>query len=201
MFVVAAFGPNGEIHVISEWPESDHSKIHSSAYTIPDYAKIVAILERGRDLDFRVLDPRFGSAAPRIKGEVHTSIQEDFNREGLFFECRFEGTEREEIGIGRIRELLRWDSRAPLSTLNRPKLRIESHCINTINTLSMSNFAPPGRDKHKLDEKLAEKYKDARDCLRYIVVYPRMSERDWRDQQGGYLSDDDLRDWNDWDAW
>lgn len=195
----AAFGPNGECWVFDEWPDGPHHEMRVSPYTIRDYARIIREREarHGRRIGFRILDPRFGVAAPRIKGEVFTSIQEDFAREKLFFDCRIPGTEREEIGIGKMREMLYWDHNAPLSTINRPRLRVMNNCRNTIRAMSMSNFSA-GKDPDKLDEKLTEKFKDFRDTLRYLVLYPIITPGQGRG--GGYLSQDDLDNWNspDW---
>lgn len=193
----AAFGPNGEVLVYREWPERDHSKIRSSELSVADYAQIIRNLERGEHIDFRVLDPRFGVAKHRVKGAVTTSIQQDFAEEGLHFDCRIQGTEREETGIERIRGLLSFDRHSPLTELNRPKLRIMDHCINTINTLAFSNFKPPSpREQDVLEEKLKEKYKDFRDNLRYLILYPYLSPE--ASSYDSYITDEDLASWNDW---
>lgn len=169
-FVWGAWTPGDELLIFDEWPHEDHSKMTTSPYTVPAYARIVRSMER-RTPDYRCLDPRFGSASPTIKGERHTSIQEDFAKEGMHWDCRIEGTEREEIGMEKLRQMLSWDKEAPLSPTNRPSLRVRASCINTINALAYSSFAP-SKMADKLDEKLAMKYKDARDALRYLVLYP-----------------------------
>ncbi len=172
MLIWAAFGPDGEMFVYREWPSEDHAQLRSSTFTVPDYVRIIHEQERGEPIDFRCLDPRFGAAAPSVKGIRLTSIQEDFAEAGLFFDCQLEGTEREEIGIERLRQLLRYDLHSPLSPTNVPKLRIAAHCINSLNALRLSNFKPPSLlDPDRLEEKLLEKYKDARDDLRYLALY------------------------------
>lgn len=169
-----AFGPNDEVIVYDEWPPEDHSKIRSSSYSIRDYATLIRNKEGGQRTDFRVLDPRFGKAEFSFKNMKHTSVQTDFAELGLFFDCSVPDTGREETGIQRIRELLAYDRSHPLSEMNRPKLRVFSTCRNTIDSLALSNFAPPAaRDSMNLPEKLVELYKDFRDCLRYGVLYPR----------------------------
>jgi len=193
-----AFGPDNEVVVYREWPHVEHHKLRSSEYSVADYAQLIREMECGEHIDFRCLDPRFGSAKPTLKGERYTSIQEDFWEHNINFDCRMEGTEREEIGLERIRGLLRYDKTRPLCPLNKPKLRIFDNCINTINSLALSNFKPPSlMDPDKLDEKLAEKYKDFRDSLRYAILYPRMNIQATENE--GYLSEDDLAKWNDQD--
>jgi len=178
-----AFGPDGDCIIFDEWPLEDHAAMRHSSYTVKDYVRLIINKEGTRRIDFRCLDPRFGAASPTIKGERYTSIQEDFAAENMHFDCRLDGTEREEIGIARIREMLRWDNKASLSPLNRPKLRVCSNCINTINALALSNFVPPSlRDPEILPEKLAEKNKDFRDALRYLILYPKLIDPD-----GGYM--------------
>jgi len=173
--VWAAFGPDGEVVVYDEYPRDlDHSKIRSSSLTIHDYVLVIRDQEATRPAQFRVLDPRFGKAKFPMKGVVQTSVQEDFGKYGIPFDCRVPGTELEEIGIDRLRQLMRWDRSSALSAVNRPKLQVFSTCKNTINALSMSNFVPPpSRDPMLLPEKMLEHYKDHRDCLRYLILYNR----------------------------
>jgi hypothetical protein len=190
----AAFGPQGEVVVYREYPEAEHHKIRSSTLTVRDYATVIRNLEGGERIDFRVLDPRFGRAEHRMKGEIHTSIQEDFSKFGLYFDCRLRGTEREETGINEIRELLRWDRSSPIGVLNRPKLRVFNHCVNTMNTLAMRNFIPPGsKDPDVLPEKLLESYKDFCDNLRYLVLYDRPLPAG---TDLSYISAQELEEWN-----
>ena len=170
-----AFGPNGEREIYDEWPAGQsHSKMRSSTHSIADYATLIRNREGPLDISYRVLDPRFGVAEHSFKGQKHTSVQEDFRRFGLIFDCRVPDTGREETGIERIRGLLRWDRKSPLGPANRPKLQVQRHCINSIEALSMSNFVPPNvREIMILPEKLQELYKDFRDCIRYGILYPR----------------------------
>ncbi len=168
-----AFGPNEEKVIYREWPQEDHSQMRSSTKVVRDYATIIRNLEGAEQVDFRILDPRFGKAHNTVKGQKQTSYQEDFAEFGLYFDCEIPGTEREETGIQRIRELLWWDKESPISILNRPKLQIFTGCQNSINSLLNSNFVPPSqRDSNVLPEKLLETYKDFRDNMRYLVLYP-----------------------------
>jgi hypothetical protein len=193
-----AFGPHGEVVVYKEWPKTKHSAMRSSDLTVPDYATIIRNQEAGEKIDFRVLDPRFGKAEHSFKGEKHTSIQEDFARVGLYFDCRVPNTGSEETGINELRRLMRWDRTSPLSELNRPKLQVFNTCKNTIDCLALSNFVPPAmRDPDVLPEKLLEAEKDFRDCLRYGVLYDRPSPGSF--EVTGYINEDDLEQWNsDW---
>jgi hypothetical protein len=191
----AAFGPDGEVLIYDEWPEESHANMRSSSQTVKDYLDIIVQKEGTRRVDFRVLDPRFGAARPSIKGERHTSIQEDFAELDMYFDCRLEGTEREEIGIARIRSLLHWDRGSKLTPLNRPKLRVCSHCTNTIDALALSNFVPPNlREPDILTEKMMEQHKDFRDCLRYLILYPKIVDMDR--VYSGYVTDQDLKEMN-----
>lgn len=168
-----AFGPGGEVMIYDEWPAESHHEMRSSVLTIDDYLKIIIEKEGMYRADFRVLDPRFGQAQGTLKGERYTSVQEDFAERGMYFDCRLEGTEREEIGIDRVRQLLRFDRSSPLSQLNRPRLQVCSNCINAIASLHLSNFVPPQlKSPDVLPEKTQEVYKDFRDCIRYAVLYP-----------------------------
>jgi hypothetical protein len=191
-FLWLAKGPHGEVEVYNEWPRGvDYMKLRSSNKTIREYGTMVRDTEGGRPVDGRVLDPRFGKAEHSVKGQKQTSIQEDFGREaGLPFDCNVPGTEREETGIQVIRNLMAWDKHAPLSELNRPKLVVQEHCINTITMLERSVFVPPNaRDPQILKEELTESWKDPRDCLRYGVLYPVMFSHMYQD---GYITQEEL---------
>lgn len=193
-----AFEPrhDGRIVVYREWPAEAHHLMRSSLNTVPDYATIIRNLEGGEQIDFRCLDPRFGKQEGTLKGEKHTSIQEDFMDVGLYFDCQIEGTKSEETGIELIRRLLRWDRNSPLSPLNRPRLTVFNTCINTINTLALRNFVPPqAKDTQVLPEKLQEAYKDFCDALRYGLLYDRPRARG--NQVDGYYPQRWLEEDND----
>lgn len=185
---------NDELLIYDEWPKEDHAKMRTSPYVVKDYARIVREQEQGRHIDYRCLDPRFGVARPSIKGERHTTIKEDFEAAGLYWDCRMDGAEKEEIGIEKLRSMLRYDKKRPLDIFNRPKLRIRANCINTINALAYSSFMS-NRDPDVLDEKMAAKYKDFRDTLRYLVIFPFVPG-DNNGEDYSYISDEDLRDYN-----
>lgn len=198
-FVWGIWHNDGDLYIYDEWPHEDHASMRSSPYTIPDYARIVRAAEDGRHIHYRCLDPRFGKAAPRIKGEVHTSIQDDFERQRMFWDCRMDGAEREEIGIERIRQMLSWDRSKPLSPHNRPKLRVNARCKNIIAALAYSSFSS-SRDPDVLPEKMAERYKDARDALRYLILFPWIPE-DVHGDSYSYIDDETLRRENTDDWW
>ncbi|MEE8522142.1 MAG: hypothetical protein V3S83_12345 [Gemmatimonadota bacterium] len=195
------FTEDGDMCIYDEYPSEDHSRMRTSFLTVPDYKKVIIAKENGDHMDFRCMDPRFGAASPRIKGEVHTSIQEDFAAEGMYIDCRLDGTEREETGIERLRQGLRWDRSQPLSPLNRPKIRIVNTCHNMIAAFAMSNFMPPvARDPDLLPEKLAEKFKDFRDVARYLRLYPFLAP--WMlAHDYSYINQVDLERENDDSEW
>lgn len=172
-FVWMAFEPvdNGRILIYDEWPETPHHEMRLSPYSIPEYVKMVRTHENGKLMAGRFLDPRFGKAEHSVKGAKQTSIQEDFAAAGMWFDCQLEGTEREETGIMRIRDLLAYDRDVPLSPLNFPKLQVKQNCLNSILALADSVFvAPSARAKDILPDELHERYKDFRDCIRYGVL-------------------------------
>jgi hypothetical protein len=197
-FLWMAFEPveNGRILLYDEWPETEHHEMRSSPYTIKEYVQMIRQKENGHPMAGRFLDPRFGKAEHSVKGAKVTSIQEDFMAAGLYFDCQIEGTEREETGILRLRELLAYDKRAPLSVLNCPKLQIRANCINSILAFADSIFMPPSaRAKDELPDTLHERYKDFRDCARYGVLanFPLVMST----KASGYINEDDWNSQND----
>ena len=192
----AAFGPNGEVEVYNESPLGVmHHQMRSSGNTVRDYATIIRNMEGRLPADFRVLDPRFGKAEYSIKGQVTSSVQVDFAEQGLFFDFPRDGIAREETGILRLRDLLSYDKTQELSPTNQPKLKIQEHCINTIETFARSNFMPPDiRNPDVLPEKLKEYLKDFRDTARYLVLADRPWQRDGADGLGHITEEDLLAD-------
>lgn len=193
--VWVAFGPNGEVEVYDEYPFGAlHYKLRTSTLTVPDYAALIRNREGDQLAHHRLLDPRFGVAEWAVKGDRHTSIQDDFRRCGMRFDCNIPGTGEIETGVERIRSLMRWDRKAPLSPPNVPRLRVQRHCVNVIASLSQWNFAPPSvRDALELPERLQEAWKDHADALRYAVLYPRPA----RNPNTGYLDRKDFDALND----
>ena len=199
MFIWGAWHSENEILIYDEWPNEDHAKLRTSPYVVDHYVKIVRQKENGDTMAYRCLDPRFGAASPTIKGERHTSIQQDFETAKMYWDCRMEGTEREEIGIEKLRSMLRWNKKEPLSPWNRPKLRVRANCLNTINALAYSSFMA-SRDPDVLPDKMAERYKDARDALRYLVLFPWIPSSAF-DGDLSYIDDDTLKRENTDDYW
>ena len=190
-----AFGPNGEVEVYDEYPFGQlHYKMRASTLTARDYAAIIRTREGDRPATWRVMDPRFGKAEWSLKGDRHTSIQEDFRRYGMIFDCNLPGVDQIETGVARVRELLRWDKTSPLREPNVPLLRVQRHCINTIAGHANWNFAPPAaRDALDLSEKMQDAWKDHPDCVRYGVLYPRPARR----PKTSYIDDQDFQTMSD----
>lgn len=193
-----AFGPNGEVEIYNEWPlGQEHHKIRSSSFTVRDYATTIRDMEGRNVADCRVLDPRFGKAEFSIKGEVQTSVQEDFADLGLYFDFPRRGIGREETGILELRDLLAYNKALGLSPTNQPKLHVQAHCINHMLAFERSNFKPADlREPDILREELKEAYKDFRDVARYAILADRPWQRD--DGTGHeYLTEDALEEAND----
>lgn len=169
-----------------------HHQYRTSDWTIQDYATILRNLEGDERVDARVIDPRFGPAEYRIKGEKHTSVCDDFARYGLYFDPRVPDTSREETGIERVRQLLWFDTQQPLGDFNRPKLLVFKSVHSLAHALANYSFVPPdARDDRVLKDKTNEAFKDPIDALRYGILYGTPLRSDARTQN--YISDED---WN-----
>lgn len=190
----AEVGAEGDYYVFREWPEFDFFAARSSPHTVPYYATLIRNLERGEVPDFRRLDPRFGKAAWTVKGEVTTSVQEDFAALGLYFSCDPEGMAVEETGIERIRALLQYDPSYAMGPTNHPRLTVSDRCPNLIK--SLLNHAFVDARGEALPEKTREAFKDPADVLRMIVLAPVLSRQFIKSASRGYVSLDDLREYN-----
>lgn len=172
-FVWLAWDPvRGAIFAYREYPFGDlHHNFRTTDKTIQDYVTMIRNAEGSERVDHRVIDPRFGPAAYSIKGVKHTSVVDDFAKYGMHFDTRIPNIGREESGIERIRQSLWYDTREPLTELNRPKLFVMDTCPSLDFSLMNYTFVAPNiRDERVLPEKTTEFCKDPIDSLRYGIL-------------------------------
>jgi hypothetical protein len=172
-FLWLAWDPiRNAVFAYREYPFSDlHHNFRTTSESIQDYATMIRNTEGTERIDHRVIDPRFGPAEYSIKGVRHTSVVEDFSKFGLHFDTRIPNISREEAGIDRIRQLLWYDQKQPLTELNRPKLFVMDTCPSLDFSLRNYTFVAPNiRDERILPEKTTEFCKDPIDTLRYGIL-------------------------------
>lgn len=196
-FLWLAYDPNADIwYAYREFPrEKRHDQYRSTEWSIKDYVTFIRNDEGEERVDARVVDPRFGPAEMRAKGQRLTSVVEDFARFGMHFDSRIPDTQRIETGVERIRELLAYDRRRPIDYANTPRLFLFEHLKSLRFAMENWSFVPPSqRDSRELADKLQEAFKDPVDALRYAILNGppiNLSKRG-----SGYISQEDLEEHN-----
>jgi len=167
----AAVGANGSIYVYKEWPDESYGPWAEPGNTaegkkgpaqkpngfgINDYQEQIAYAEGVDQIFERIIDPRLGAAVTQTnKGSV--SIISELDDIGIVA-IPAPGLQIEH-GLQLINDALGYDTTAPISSINHPKLYISYACTNVIYALK-EYTGKGGKD---------EAAKDFIDCLRYLL--------------------------------
>lgn len=123
--------------------------------------------EDGEQIYERRMDLRFGRT-PTQTTEGQTTLIEEFEKLDLYF-LPASGRDIDE-GIPLVNNLLQWDEKKPLSSLNTPRLRVSEECQNVM--FALQNWT--GEDgAHGA-------CKDFVDLLRYLVL---AEPEDWTEKE------------------
>lgn len=165
----ATVDSRGVVTIVDEWPNVDFYKWRNCNLSIPDYRNIFADKENGVHVTKRIIDRHFAEVT-HLSGMTRKTLRDEFSEVGIDFYPSYQASEEMETGITKMREYLRFDSNRPLDSFNTPKLFINSHCFNTIKSLTRwSRDAKNG--------KVSEEYKDFCDVVRYLVMdHPQVEE-------------------------
>jgi len=188
--------PDGVYHFYREYPTNSWTKECRSGQGIPptDLTILIRNIEANEIPRWRVADPRFAKAEQSMKGARLTTWADDMGRCGLDFDTRVPNVGRVETGEQLIVDMLRWDSKFPVSPTNTPKILIHDTCVNLVKAFENYGILT-SRVNIKLEEKRSEEWKDPIDCVRYTVLYPAnddigqswdtFSDEDWKNENGG----------------
>ena len=192
--------PRFVYHFFREWPQVEYFSLEGGGMSPTEYATMFRDIENRRPAQVRICDPRFGKAEwIRIGKDAESTVWvTEMADAGLIYDANVKGIGRLEIGHTRITEMLRWDRNYPISPTNSPRIFVHDTCPNLMK--AMTNYAyEEVRDLDKgVIEKVAEKYKDFIDCVRYTVLYEmpniaggdsnQFSDADFAEEnQGGWI--------------
>ena len=166
----------GQIVIDEEYPKADWLRCKESNATLRDYADIVKIMEKGKNVEWRIIDRHFANA----RNDYGTTLKQDFAEKfGLEFRDSYACEEEVETGIQKVKDMLKFNDRMPLDSLNFPRLRVKHRCANIIRALERWD-----RDPNTLRPKADSPYKDHFDLVRYAcmanleVYVPRPARQD-----------------------
>ena len=168
----AAVDAGGTIYIDREWPDISYGDWAEAgegpegkagpgqrpqSLGINDYIELIRQAEDGHDIFERIIDPRLGAA--QVQGrDGATSIITELDDAGMTM-IPSPGLHIDH-GLMLINSALKYDQSKPLSSVNRPKLRISDRCQQLIFALK-NHTNQGGKD---------EATKDPIDCLRYLLM-------------------------------
>lgn len=150
---------NGDLYIIDEHPNEDFFKMHNCQWTIEDYKKMYQAKEHGYRVE-RIIDRHFADV--RSAANKHT-LREELESIGLDYQPSYAAAEEVETGVLEVRNWLQYDASKPITSINRPRLFVNPHCINTIKGFEYWAIDPK-------NQKYQDAYKDPMDCVRYLVM-------------------------------
>lgn len=187
-----------QLHIIDEYPHLDFVKLKAGGKAPSELAVEFRNIEGREPAVVRVCDPRFGKSEARVHGQKTPCWVDLMGNAGLYYDARIPNIARIESGEQKIVEMLRFDTRYPVSPTNQPQLIIHDNCKNLIAALENYGIMPE-RDPTKGEpEKRSEEYKDFIDALRYLVLYEEPVDMD---EMPGSFSAADLDSYNNGETW
>lgn len=157
---------NGDLYIIDEHPNEDFFRMHNCQWTREDYKRMYAAKEQGYFVK-RVIDRHF---ADSVTAANKKTLRQELAEIGMQYEPSYSAKEEIDTGVLKVREALQYDPMRPLTSINRPKLYVNPHCLNTIKAFARWSIDPKTGDYQ-------DAYKDPMDVVRYLVcAHPKQDE-------------------------
>jgi hypothetical protein len=154
--------PRGQIVFDDEYPKEDWLKCRESVLTLRDYADIIKVMEAGKPVDTRIIDRHFANA----RNDYGTTLKQDLAEKfGLDFRDSYSCEKEVDTGIQKVKDLLGFNVKMPMDSLNFPRLRFKERCKNMIRSAERWPRKPEtlAPDEHS-------PYKDHADLFRYASM-------------------------------
>ncbi|HET9146141.1 MAG TPA: terminase family protein [Sphingomicrobium sp.] len=150
---------NGDIYITDEHPNEDFFRMRNCQWDRNDYKRMYEAKEHGYTVR-RIIDRHFGE----IRSAAYKkTLREELAEIGLHYEPSYQAEHEIDTGVLKVREFLKYDPTREMTSINRPRLYINPHCLNTIRAFSRwSTDAKTG--------KYQDDYKDPMDCVRYLLM-------------------------------
>lgn len=175
MIVWIAANTNGKMYVVDEYPNDPlipYHTIKSTNLTFNDFASIIVQRERANGWDpqrvIRVMDPNYGRRQMQALGRT---IQEFFADAGLYFIT--DVNDDLFAGHGAVK------NRLAIQHDQKPGLLIGDTCYNLWFQMTRYGIKENSTRKSETDglsERVAQKYKDGPDALRYGIMIAETPE-------------------------
>jgi hypothetical protein len=161
--------PTGDMIFFREWPTSDFTRLRRDTRSPQEYAQLIRQIEGNRQADYRIIDPNYGPRKDVVRGVPIPAVKDILSEFGI--PTISDINDNVQYGESRVRALLSYDTNAPVTDVNHPRLFVTENCINIINSLLYyiaKNIS--AEDDQPDEEKREETYKDFADLLRYAAV-------------------------------
>lgn len=185
----AAVDRTGQVWIYDEFPFEDLEKSHSTALTIPDYARIIREKESRDTINLRLIDPYYANKRYANSGKT---VKQEFSDLGFDF---IDGdTSGLDLGHKRVREFLKYQKAYPVSATNHPRLHIFERCRNHWRSMLRykRKLLKSGEVKDKII--LDETYKHFCDNLRHLLMYGGLYSLQKTDSDAHYRIVGDMKD-------
>jgi len=163
--------PRGHIVFDYNWPEENWVKVLRNkdyqTLRMEDYLKIFAQYEKGRRMEWRIMDRHYGNTRD---GRTGRSLIDDWSAlYGVDFQPSYNCEEEIDTGIRKVKDYLKFDKKQPLNAMNLPRLYVKKRCKNVIMSVpKWANKVDPETYIAKPDAKSV--YKDFCDDVRYTCM-------------------------------
>jgi phage terminase large subunit-like protein len=151
----------GQIVFDDEYPKEDWLKIKETKLALNDYADILRVMEAAHPPEWRIIDRHFANARGDYQTTLKIDLEEKFN---LDFINSYNCEKEVETGIQKVKDMLSFNDRMPIDSLNFPRLLIKEQCRNIIRSLERWD-----RDD-TLNPRSNSPYKDHFDLVRYVAM-------------------------------
>lgn len=154
--------PRGQLTFDREYPLELWTNCRETVLGLKDYADLIKIMDGRQRVETRIIDRHFANS----RNDYGTTLKQDLlEKFGLEFQDSYSCEEEVETGIQKVKDLLRFNERMPIDSLNFPRLRVKKRCNNIIRSLERWD-----RDKETLKPKADSSYKDHWDLVRYAAM-------------------------------
>jgi hypothetical protein len=154
--------PRGQITFDREYPLELWTSCNETNLTIKDYADLIKIMDGKNPIEWRIIDRHFANARNDFGRTLKQDLDEMY---GLEFQNSYSCEEEVETGIQKVKNLLGFNQKMPIDSMNFPRLRVKENCRNIIRSMERWD-----RDKTTLRPKNESPYKDHFDLVRYIAM-------------------------------
>jgi phage terminase large subunit-like protein len=164
--------PRGHIVFDYNWPEENWVKVLKAkqyqTLRMDDYLKIFAQYEKGRKMEWEIMDRHYGNTRD---GRTGRSLIDDWNREPFNrnFIPSYNTEEELDTGIKMVKNYLKFDRTQPINAMNVPRIYVKKRCKNIIMSIpKWPNKVDPESYISKPDR--SSVYKDFCDDVRYTCM-------------------------------